>query len=88
MAVARILGMSGTREWVYPQSIQGAFMRLRRGTFLALHLALFVAPWVTVKGFPLLLVDLPRREVHLVGAVFTAADTIFLVLLLLFLAFS
>lgn len=84
----RLPGMSGTREWVYPQSVQGTFTRLRRWTFLLLHVALFVAPWITVKGHPLLLIDLPHRRFHLVGAIFTPADTIFLVLLLLFLAFS
>jgi cytochrome c oxidase accessory protein FixG len=88
MAVPRVLGFSGTRDWVYPQSIQGTFMRLRRWTFLALHLILFVAPWITVKGYPLLLIDIPARRVHLVGTIFTASDTIFLLLLLLFLAFS
>ena len=88
MAVMRLPGMTGTREWVYPQSIQGTFTRLRRWTFLGLHAALFVAPWITVKGHPLLLIDLPHRRVHLMGAIFTPADTIFLVLLLLFLAFS
>ncbi|HSG09339.1 MAG TPA: cytochrome c oxidase accessory protein CcoG [Longimicrobiales bacterium] len=88
MAVLRLPGMSGTREWVYPQSISGTFTSLRRWTFLLLHVALFVAPWVTVKGHPLILMDLPHRRVHLMGAVFTPADTIFLVLLLLFMAFS
>lgn len=88
MAVAKLPGMTGTREWVYPQSIQGSFMRLRRWTFLGLHLLLFVVPWITVKGHPLLLIDLPHRRVHLVGAIFTPADTIFLLLLLLFMAFS
>ncbi|MHB1192826.1 MAG: cytochrome c oxidase accessory protein CcoG [Longimicrobiales bacterium] len=81
-------GMSGTREWVYPQSIQGTFTRLRHWTFLGLHLALFAAPWIPVEGHPMLLLDLPHRRVHLMGAVFTPADTIFLLLLLLFLAFS
>jgi cytochrome c oxidase accessory protein FixG len=80
--------MSGSREWVYPQSIQGTFTRLRRWTFLALHVALFVAPWLTLNGNPLLLIDLPHRRVFLFGAIFTPSDTIFLVLLLLFLAFS
>jgi len=88
VAVLRLPGMSGTREWVYPQSIQGTFTSLRRWTFLLLHGALFVVPWITVKGHPLLLMDLPHRRVHLMGAVFTPADTIFLVLLLLFMAFS
>jgi cytochrome c oxidase accessory protein FixG len=81
-------GMSGTREWVYPQSIHGTFTTLRRWTFLLLHVALFVAPWITIGGQPLLLIDLPHRRLHLMGAIFTPSDTIFLVLLLLFLAFS
>ena len=83
-----MLGFSGSREWVYPQSIDGSFMRLRRWTFAALHVVLLVAPWVTVNGNPLLLIDIPARRVFLGGLVFTAADTIFLALLLFFLAFS
>jgi cytochrome c oxidase accessory protein FixG len=83
-----MLGFSGTREWVYPQAISGRFTTLRRWTFLALHLILFVAPWIVVKGHPLLLVDIPARRVFVAGGVFTAADTFFLLLLLLFLAFS
>ena len=71
-----MLGFSGSREWVYPQSIDGSFMRLRRWTFAALHVVLLVAPWITVNGNPLLLVDIPARRVFLVGLVFTAADTI------------
>ena len=61
MAVARFLGMSGTRDWIYPQSIEGSFTRLRRWTFLGLHLALFVAPWITLRGHPLVQFDLPQR---------------------------
>ena len=88
MAFARFLGMSGTRDWVYPQSIQGSFTSLRRWTFLMLHAALFVAPWITLRGHPLVLFDLPLRRVFLFGAIYTPADTIFLVLLLMFMAFS
>jgi len=83
-----MLGFSGTREWVYPQSISGRFTTLRRWTFLALHLILFGSPWVMVKGHPLLLVDIPARRVFLFGGIFTASDTFFLLLILLFLTFS
>jgi len=88
VSVVRLPGMSGSREWVYPQSIHGAFTSVRRWTFLLLHAALFVAPWITVRGHPMVLLDLPHRRVHLMGAIYTPSDTIFLVLLLLFLAFS
>ena len=57
MAVIRLPGMSGTRQWVYPQSISGTFTRLRQWTFLGLHLALFVVPWIPVNGHPMLLID-------------------------------
>jgi cytochrome c oxidase accessory protein FixG len=83
-----MLGFSGTREWVYPQSISGRFTTLRRWTFLALHLVLFLTPWIMVGGNPLLLIDIPDREVFLFGAIFTASDSFFFLLLLLFLAFA
>jgi cytochrome c oxidase accessory protein FixG len=83
-----MLGFSHTREWIYPQSINGAFMKLRRWTFFGLHLLLFVAPWITVRGHPLVLIDIPARRLFLFGSIYTAADTIFLLLLLLFTAFA
>jgi cytochrome c oxidase accessory protein FixG len=79
---------SGTRQWVYPLAVDGRFQRLRRWTFLALHVVLFVIPWVTVAGHPALLFDLEDRRLYAFGAIFTAADTILLLLMLLFLAFS
>jgi cytochrome c oxidase accessory protein FixG len=83
-----MLGFSGTREWVYPQSIKGKFTTLRRWAFLALHLVLFVTPWIRVGGHPLLLIDIPSRQVFVFGGIFTASDTFFLLLILLFLAFT
>ncbi len=83
-----MLGFSGTREWVYPQSIKGRFTTLRRWTFLALHLILFLTPWILVGGKPLLLIDIPARQVFFFGAIFTASDSFFLLLILLFAAFA
>jgi cytochrome c oxidase accessory protein FixG len=83
-----MLGFSGTREWVYPQSIRGRWMTLRRWTFFGLHIVLFVLPWITLNRHALLRVDLPARRLFLFGQIYTASDTIFLLLLLLFLAFA
>jgi len=83
-----LLGFSHTREWVYPQSIQGRFMTIRRWTFLGLHLLLLVTPWITINGHPAFRVDVPARTVYLFGSIFTASDTIFLLLILWFAAFS
>jgi cytochrome c oxidase accessory protein FixG len=83
-----VLGFTRSREWIYPQSIQGRYQRIRRITFVALHAVLLLAPWITVAGHPLLLVDVPTRRTYLFGQIFTASDTLILVLVLFFAAFS
>ena len=47
-----------------------------------------ITPWVTIAGHPALLFDLEARRLYAFGAIFTAADTLLLLLMLLFLAFS
>ena len=83
-----MLGFAGTRNWVYPQSIDGMYQRRRRLTFVLLHLVLFGTPWLIVDGNPALLIDLPGRKLFAFGAIFTPHDTILVLLLALFLAFS
>ena len=83
-----MLGFSKSREWVYPQSISGRFTTIRRWTFLGLHLLLLITPWIIINGNPALRVDLPARRVFLFGSIFTASDTIFLLLVLWFAAFA
>jgi cytochrome c oxidase accessory protein FixG len=83
-----MLGFKTGRQWIYEQKVTGPWQRLRKATFALLHLILFVTPWISVRGNPALLIDLPNRRLYAFGAIFTAADTIFLLLLLLFLAFS
>ncbi len=78
---------SGSRQWVYPQSIQGTFYKLRRWVAVALHLFLLVVPWIPVGGNPAVRLDLPGRRVYLLGEVFTAADGFFIALLGMFAAF-
>ena len=83
-----MIGFTHKRKWIYPQTVTGQWQRLRAWTFGALHLSLFVTPWITINGNPALRIDLPGRKLYAFGAIFTAADTIFLLFLLLFLAFS
>lgn len=83
-----MLGFTRSREWVYPQSIKGHYQNIRKITFLGLHLWLFVAPWITIAGHPMVQVDVPTRRTYLFGQIFTASDTIILVLVLFFAAFS
>ena len=83
-----MFGFAGTRSWIYVQHVDGRFQRLRHWTFLALHLILFGLPWLKIAGQPALLFDLPARRLFAFGATFTAEDTILLLLVLLFAAFS
>lgn len=83
-----MLGFAHARKWVYPQAVTGRHQRMRRWTFLALHLVLFVTPWIPINGHPALRFDLEARELYAFGGIFTASDTILLLLMLLFLAFA
>ena len=83
-----MLGFSHTREWVYPQSIQGRFTTICRWTFLGLHVLLLAAPWIMINGHPALRIDLPARRFYHFGMIFTPSDSVILLLILWFLAFS
>jgi cytochrome c oxidase accessory protein FixG len=83
-----MLGFAGTRNWVYLQHIEGRFQRIRSRTFIALHLVLFGLPWLHVRGNPALLLDLPDRRLYAFGSIFTTSDTILLLIVMLFAAFS
>jgi cytochrome c oxidase accessory protein FixG len=83
-----MLGFAGTRNWVYLQHIAGRFQRIRNKTFIALHLVLFGLPWLRLGGNPALLLDLPERRLYAFGAIYTASDTVLLLLITLFLAFA
>lgn len=80
--------IAGTRVWVYPQSVKGKFQRIHRWTGAVLLAILFVTPWIRINGHPALLLDLPARRLYAFGGIFTPTDTILLVLVALFLAFS
>jgi len=79
---------ASTRAWVYPLSVKGRFQRLHRWSGLALQAILFVVPWISLHGAPLVRIDIPARRLYAFGSIFTAQDTVFLVLMGLFAAFS
>jgi cytochrome c oxidase accessory protein FixG len=79
---------ASTRAWVYPLSVKGRFQRLHRWSGLALQAVLFVVPWLSLHGAPLVRIDIPARRLYAFGSIFTAQDTVFLVLMGLFAAFS
>ncbi|MCB9675299.1 MAG: cytochrome c oxidase accessory protein CcoG [Alphaproteobacteria bacterium] len=65
---------SGTRKWIYTRNIAGRYQKLHRWSGRALIAFLFVAPWLSWGGHPLVRIDLPARRLYLVGQIFTASD--------------
>ncbi|MFM2248686.1 MAG: putative electron transport protein YccM [Pseudomonadota bacterium] len=80
--------IDGSRRWVYPLHIFGQFAKLRRWTFFALQAFFFVTPWLTYKGLPVAELRLGERRLYALGHIFTAQDTIFILLGLLGSAFT
>ncbi|MFT6146535.1 MAG: cytochrome c oxidase accessory protein FixG [Myxococcota bacterium] len=79
---------SGTRKWVYYRQAQGSFQRLHRWSGQLLIAALFILPWVSLGGNPLLRIDLPARRLYMLGQIFTAGDGFLIALAALTAAFS
>lgn len=82
------LGFSGNRDWVYAKRVTGTFQRLHRGLGVALIGFLIAVPWIRIGGQPAVRVNLPARELLVLGTTFTAADGFNIVLLGLLAAFS
>ena len=76
------------RQYVYAASVRGTFQKVHRWSGVALQAILFGVPWITWGDHPMILLDLPHRRLFAFGQIFGATDTIFLVLIGLFLAFS
>lgn len=76
------------RQWVYPLKVKGTYQRIHRYVSGGLFAVLLVTPWIEIGGHPALLADLWARRLYVAGNIFTPRDTIFLVLIGLFVAFS
>lgn len=83
-----MLGFSGHRQWVYPRLVSGRFRLAHRYTAVVQHLILFGIPLLPIAGHPALQLDLAARRVYALGGVFSANDSILLMLFALIAAFS
>ncbi|MBN8596350.1 MAG: cytochrome c oxidase accessory protein CcoG [Planctomycetes bacterium] len=80
-AVLSTLNDDGSRRWLKPRVSPGKFLSGRRAAAYAL-ISLFVAlPLIHVRGFPLILLDIPARRFHILGQTFFPTDTLLLALL-------
>jgi len=71
---------SGTRKWVYTRNIAGRFQVVHRWSGRLLIGGMFLLPWLSLGGNPLVRVDLPARRLYLAGQIFTASDGFLLAL--------
>ncbi len=79
---------TGKRKWVYPKKQSGRFTTSREIVGYSLLLFLFVAPFIKIGGYPLLLINILERKFVIFGTVFFPQDMYILVLIFLsFLAF-
>ena len=83
---AGLRGTSGSGSTPRPSRAGSSWWHRLASFFL--HLCSSWAPGLVVGGNPPLRVDLPARRLYAFGAIFTASDTILLLLILLFLAFA
>ncbi|MFK7928546.1 MAG: cytochrome c oxidase accessory protein CcoG [Myxococcota bacterium] len=79
---------SGTREWIYTWDVGGRWSQVHRWSGRLFVWSLFVLPWLSWGGQPLVRADLPARRLYFIGQVFTAADGFLLVLGALVAAFG
>ena len=65
VAIGRVLptlNEDGSRRWIRPKPSHGAYAKARRAVAYGLMLVFFLIPHVRMRGKPLILLDLPRRQ--------------------------
>lgn len=78
----------GSRYFLHPADVSGPFTAARR-LFGLILLAVYVAlPWIPVRGYPALFVDLAHRRFHFFGVTFAVQDAWLLFFVITGLAFA
>ncbi len=76
------LNEDGSRRWIRPKPSAGKFWHRRRAVAYALMFVFFIIPYLRMRGKPLVLLDLPRRQFTLFGTTFLPTDTLLLMFLI------
>jgi len=78
----------GSRYFLHPADVTGRFTSARR-IFGALLLVIYIAlPWIPVRGYPALFLDLAQRRFHFFGVTFAVQDAWLLFFVITGLAFA
>lgn len=75
----------GRRKWLFPRKPAGRFYQYRTRFSWLLLAIMFIGPFVSINGEPLLLVNIVERKFCVLGQVFGPQDAIILAIGLLFL---
>ena len=70
------IGDGGSRIWLYPAAFKGAWLKRRQWVAYILTAVYFVLPWISIKGQPAVLLDLPHRKLAFFGLVLWPQDTL------------
>jgi cytochrome c oxidase accessory protein FixG len=73
----------GRRKWIYPRKISGRFYRWRTWFSWLLLAIMFIGPFITIRGNPLLLMNIPERKFIVLGQIFWPQDMIIFAVALL-----
>ena len=66
----------GRRKWVYPRKVSGRFFRWRTWFSWLLLFIMFAGPFITIRGNPLLLMNIVERKFVVLGQIFWPQDMI------------
>ena len=64
----------GKRNFIYPKKAKGRYMKWRSAVAYVLLAFLFIAPWLKIKGQPLLMLNVLERRFVIFGNVFWPQD--------------
>jgi len=63
------------RDWIYPADVTGRFRQVRRVVGYVLLAFFILMPWIRIGGMPAVRIDIPGRQLSLLGQIFTPHDT-------------
>ncbi|HEU5080046.1 MAG TPA: cytochrome c oxidase accessory protein CcoG [Opitutaceae bacterium] len=78
----------GSRRKIYPADVRGKFTTMRRWSARALIAIYLLLPWIKVRGYPAVFLDVSTRRFHLFGFTLAAQDLWLMFFLISGLGFS
>jgi cytochrome c oxidase accessory protein FixG len=68
------INADGSRRYIHPSDVKGKYTFWRRLTALVLLVVYVVLPWIPVKGYPAVFLDVASRRFHFFGLTIATQD--------------